>query len=128
MACNSRRRMRILAWVGLVALVSAPAAAAPATPVSFDKQIRPIFQANCYGCHQPAKAKGGYVMTDFAQLLKGGESDETAVVAGQPEKSSLLPLIVPKDGEADMPKGKKPLHATEIELVRRWIAEGAKDD
>src|SRR4026208_851534 len=45
----------------------------PNAPVSYFKKIRPIFQANCQGCHQPAKAKGGYVMTDFAKLLKGGE-------------------------------------------------------
>ena len=40
-------------------------------PVSFYKDVRPLFQANCNGCHQPAKAKGKYVMTDFAALLKG---------------------------------------------------------
>ena len=34
-------------------------------PVSFHKEIRPLFEANCNGCHQPAKAKGDYVMTDF---------------------------------------------------------------
>ena len=33
--------------------------------VSYDKQIRPILQAQCQGCHQPAKAGGGYVMTSF---------------------------------------------------------------
>ena len=36
----------------------------------------PVFQANCQGCHQPAKAGGGYVMTAFDRLLKGGESDD----------------------------------------------------
>ena len=44
-----------------------------AKPVSFHKEIRPLFQANCNGCHQPAKAKGDYVMTDFASLVRGGE-------------------------------------------------------
>ena len=32
------------------------AKAAPAAKVSYDKQVRPIFQAHCQGCHQPAKA------------------------------------------------------------------------
>ena len=36
-------------------------------PVSFTKQIRPILQANCLGCHQPAKARGDYVMTDVRE-------------------------------------------------------------
>src|SRR5579871_1179114 len=43
-------------------------------PISYYKQIRPILQANCQGCHQPAKAKGEYVMTDFARMLGTGDS------------------------------------------------------
>ncbi|MEZ5386146.1 MAG: hypothetical protein R3F13_11590 [Prosthecobacter sp.] len=45
----------------------------PNKPVSFYKHIRPIFQAQCNGCHQPARNKGDYIMTDFVALLKGGE-------------------------------------------------------
>ena len=100
-------------------------------PVSFFGEIRPLFQANCNGCHQPAKSKGDYVMTDFASLLKGGDSGEPAVVPGKPAESSLLALVTPDEkGEYEMPKGKnaKPLHETEINLLRRWIEEGAKDD
>src|SRR5260221_8280214 len=37
--------------------------------VSYYKDVRPLFQQHCQGCHQPAKAQGGYVMTDFAELL-----------------------------------------------------------
>jgi mono/diheme cytochrome c family protein len=54
----------------------------PSKPVSFYKYIRPIFQAQCNGCHQPAKKKGDYIMTDFAALLKGGEEGH-AVVPGR---------------------------------------------
>ena len=100
-------------------------------PVSFEKDIRPLFQANCNGCHQPAKAKGKYVMTNFAALLKGGDSEEVAIIPGKPDESYLVELISPNDdGEYEMPKGKnaKPLHQDEIELIRRWIAEGAKND
>jgi WD40 repeat protein len=99
-----------------------------AAEVSYFKQIRPIFQANCQGCHQPAKRGGEYVMTAFDQLLKGGESAEAAIVAGQPDKSALVSQISPKDGKAAMPKEKPPLSQTHIDLVRTWIAQGAKDD
>src|SRR5215213_1945647 len=84
----------------------------PSKPVSYFKSIRPIFQAQCQGCHQPAKAQGGYVMTDFARLLRGGESadkGELAVVPGEPDKSLLFHDITPVDGEAEMPKKKSPL-------------------
>ncbi|HET6407673.1 MAG TPA: c-type cytochrome domain-containing protein [Chthoniobacteraceae bacterium] len=109
------------------------ATADEAKPVSYHKQIRPIFQAHCQGCHQPAKAKGGYVMTDFAKLLKGGESaekGEVAIVAKDPEKSLLVHQITPTaSGEqAEMPPKKAPLPEKEITLVRRWITEGAVDD
>ncbi len=99
-----------------------------AGPVSYYKDIRPIFQAHCQGCHQPAKAKGEYIMTDFAKLLAGGESGKPAVVPRQPNQSALLEMLVPHQGKAKMPKGKSPLSETDIDLIRRWIAEGAVDD
>ena len=69
---------------------SQPGAVNSGPKVSYDKQIRPIFQAHCQGCHQPAKAGGGYVMTAFDRLLKGGDSGEPAIVPGQPEESYLV--------------------------------------
>ncbi len=96
--------------------------------VSFYEEIRPIFQANCHGCHQPAKAKGDYVMTTFAQLLKGGE-EGSAVVAHKPEKSNLIANIEPNDkGEVEMPPKGDALSKSEIALVEKWIAQGAVDD
>jgi WD40 repeat protein/mono/diheme cytochrome c family protein len=122
------------AWViSEAAYVNADEAAKPdaaATPVavSYDKDIRPIFQANCQGCHQPAKAGGSLEMTAVKNLLKGGESEMPAVVPGKPDESYLIEQITPVDGEASMPQGKKPLAESEIALIRRWIEEGAKDD
>lgn len=100
----------------------------PSGKASYYKDIRPIFQAHCQGCHQPAKRGGEYVMTSFAALLKGGETGEAAVTPGNPTKSSVVAQITPKNGEAAMPKGKKPLADVEIALITRWIAEGAADD
>src|SRR4051812_6229052 len=103
--------------------------AAPAGKISFDKQIRPIFQGVCVGCHQPAKAKGNYVMTSREKLLAAGESKLAAVTPGNIAQSNLLKLITPDPkGDAEMPKGKKALSAVEIDLVKQWITEGAVDD
>ncbi len=96
--------------------------------ISYYDQIRPIFQAQCQGCHQPAKASGSYVMTAFDKLVAGGESKMAAVAPGKPNESYLLELITPTDGKAQMPQGKPPLAAAEIELIRNWIAQGAVDD
>lgn len=96
--------------------------------VSYSQQIEPILRRNCQGCHQPAKPQGGYVMTEFERLIGMGDSGETAVVAGKPEQSYLLDQIRVVDGEAAMPKKGPPLHASEFELIARWIEQGALDD
>jgi len=122
-----------LAFAGVVpmrsdAVENQKTSARPGVKVSYYREVRPILQANCQGCHQPAKAKGGYAMTDFKKLLAGGDSEGAAIVPRQPEQSSILKMITPQDGEAQMPKGKPPLLETEVALIRSWIQQGAEDD
>jgi WD40 repeat protein/mono/diheme cytochrome c family protein len=129
---NTRPPALLAAVLGLLSsLVPASskeeAAKDPNAPVSFYKEIRPILQANCTGCHQPAKAKGDYVMTEFARLLAGGE-EGGAILPGKPEESNLLKVSTPVDGKAEMPPKGDPLHETQLALIRKWIAEGARDD
>src|SRR5437867_10275806 len=120
-----------------IAFLSAYASAAetsrsqPATApakVSYYRDIRPILQANCQGCHQPAKSKGGYVMTEFKRLLAGGDNEGAAIVPNHPEQSAILKMITPMDGEVRMPKGKTPLLDREVALLQSWIQQGADDD
>jgi WD40 repeat protein len=104
------------------------AADAPAA-VSYYRDIRPILQQHCQGCHQPAKRGGEYVMTTYKDLLKGGESEAPAVVAGNIEDSYLALLITPDDeGHAEMPKDKPALAKADIDKIKQWIVGGAKDD
>jgi WD40 repeat protein/mono/diheme cytochrome c family protein len=102
--------------------------AAKPIAVSYARDIEPILRTNCQGCHQPAKAQGDFAMVDFADLLKAGESGDIAVVPGKTEESHLLAQITPVNGTAAMPKKGNPLNEAEIELIRRWIAEGAVND
>jgi WD40 repeat protein len=125
---SPRRSLHLSALLTLLACTTTVAMADEQSLVSFHTQIRPIFQSQCHGCHQPARDDGSYIMTDFAKLVAGGESESTAIVPKTPDESHLIAMITPTDGEAEMPKGKKPLSTVEIELIRRWIAEGAKDD
>ena len=130
---------RFIPALALLATFAAAHAAAPPkkidedpnAPVSYFKKIRPLFQANCQGCHQPAKARGAYVMTDFAKLLEGGESvadGEHAIIPKDPDHSLLVKQITPQQGHAEMPPKKEPLAEADLALIRRWIAEGAIDD
>jgi len=108
--------------LGVGALMGARANAAS---VSYHKQIWPILQTKCQGCHQPAAPGGKLVVISFAEFLKGGEHG-AGLVAGKPDESLVMDYLTGK--KTLMPKGGPALPAAEIALFRRWIAEGAKDD
>lgn len=88
-------------------------------PVSFHKQLRPILARQCLGCHQGATRQADLSLASVKDIQTGGR------------KGSALPLLIPYltgETKPQMPFGGKPLPADQIELFRRWIAEGAKDD
>jgi WD40 repeat protein/mono/diheme cytochrome c family protein len=126
------RTIALIAALAVPALVAAqpPAkdAPKPGGPVSYYKDVRPIFQQHCQGCHQPAKPLGGFVMTSFADLFKAGDSELPGVVANKPHDSLLVKLLGDVKGRARMPKGKEPLSATQVKLITDWVAQGAADD
>lgn len=97
--------------------------------VSYYENVRPVLQAKCQGCHQPAKAKSDYVMTEVASLIAGGEID-TAIIPGKPDESYLMEVIRKQEGEdrPEMPPKDEPMTDYEVKLVRKWIEQGAKDD
>ncbi len=108
---------------------SADADAPPSLAVSFTNDVKPIFSQHCYGCHQGAKQLGSYLMTDFNAMVKGGETEQTAVVPGKPDESYLFQQITPVDGHAEMPDEPfSPLNDVELETIRKWILQGAKND
>jgi WD40 repeat protein/mono/diheme cytochrome c family protein len=121
--------LSIVALMTVGPLVAADAPTEPTKQVSFARDIQPLLQAHCQGCHQPAKASGGTVLTSYASLQKPGESGTSLIVPGKPEESELLRQVVAAEGEKPaMPKGAAPLAAAQIDLLRRWISEGAADD
>ncbi len=86
-----------------------PPAAVP-DKVSYARDVLPLFQQHCMGCHQPAKAGGGYIMTNREELLKKGDSEEPGVVPGKPDASHVVAQISSKDGKPPaMPKNKPAL-------------------
>jgi WD40 repeat protein len=101
----------------------------PPAAVSYYRDVRPILQQHCQGCHQPAIPKGGFAMIDHDDLFKKGESDQPGVVPGKPEVSKVVEQITAHDGKRPiMPKGQDPLIDHDVETIKKWIAQGAKDD
>src|SRR5438445_629102 len=119
--------MRSLLSIAIVFVAAFGACAADSDKISYYKNVRPIFQQNCQGCHQPAKAGGGYSMTVYADMLKKGDREKPGIVPGKPQLSFLVALIQPSKGKAEMPRGKDPLPEPQIKTITDWIAQGAID-
>lgn len=105
-------------------LVTASLSAAE-RPVSWYRDITPIFKRSCNGCHNPNKLKGEVDTSTYVGFLKPGKHGAN-FLAGDPAKSLVVEQV--SGDEPDMPKDGDPLSQAEVELLRRWIAEGARDD
>ena len=97
-------------------------------PISFVRDIAPVLVKQCQGCHGPKKVKGGYRVDTFEHLLKPGKSDAPAIARGKPAESELFLRLTTGDADDLMPQDGDPLPPKQIELVKRWIVEGAKFD
>jgi hypothetical protein len=99
--------------------------------VTFEKDIKVVFEKSCVKCHGGDKPKGKYRMDTLAAIVKGGVSGEAAIIPGQSVKSPLVLYIAGAVEDMEMPpednRDKYPaLTKEEIGLVRAWIDAGAK--
>ncbi|HKI18584.1 MAG TPA: c-type cytochrome domain-containing protein, partial [Isosphaeraceae bacterium] len=98
-------------------------------PVDFDREIRPILSEHCYACHGPdQKARKADLRLDRKEDAFRDRSGYAVIVPAQVDESELIQRITSGDPDEVMPppKSKKPLNNQQIDLLRRWVAEGAK--
>jgi len=97
--------------------------------VDFKRDIRPILSNNCFLCHGPddKNRKGDFRLDTKDGAFKKVEG-KAAFVPGKPDESEALRRILTNDPDDHMPpaKSKKQLTTKQIELVRKWIQQGAK--
>jgi WD40 repeat protein len=95
--------------------------------VSYFKEVRPILARRCAGCHQQTReARAGKLSVMTYAGLKSGGIAGPGFVSGKPADSPLYKQISGKN--PPMPKGGAPLAPKEVETIRLWIAQGARDD
>ena len=100
--------------------------------VTYEKDIKPIFEKTCFKCHGEEKQKGKLRLDSLAATLKGGENGPN-VIPGKSADSQLVHAvarIMPEDDE-NMPPEKKDgtieaMSKENIGLIRAWIDQGAK--
>ncbi len=97
-------------------------------PVRFNIDVRPILSDACFACHGPdANARQSEVRLDTEDGLFAEIEDHTVVVPGQAEASELYRRITSDDPDVRMPPpdAERQLSARQVELLKRWIDEGA---
>jgi hypothetical protein len=96
--------------------------------VDFNRDIRPILSNACFRCHGPdAAVREAELRLDIPEGVFAKRDGKAAIVAGHPARSELMRRITHADAEERMPpeESNRKLTATEIDLLRRWIKEGA---
>ncbi len=100
-----------------------------AADISFSRQILPILSDRCFQCHGPDEAnREADLRLDLEATAKQLSNDQAAIYPANLSKSLLWERITTTDGSISMPppdSHREPLSPAEIELVRRWISEGA---
>ena len=121
-------RRWIIVWaltiVALGCLLASAGVAFGAEAVDFQRDVAPILQQRCVSCHNDRDRRGGLSLQSAKMARRGGESGKV-IAPGNVTASYLLDYLIPTDGKAEMPKGEEPLPADQIDMIRRWIAEGA---
>jgi len=126
--------MKVLALLFAALLIAGcgnqPAAPAPkaetAAPaeVSFAKDVQPILTQSCMPCHSGgADAKSKYVLTGYEGVMGTGKDSVANVFAGNADSSVLYQMLkickMPPAG---------PLPTDKVDLVKKWIDQGAKNN
>ncbi|MDA1272970.1 MAG: c-type cytochrome [Verrucomicrobia bacterium] len=99
--------------------------------VTYEKDIKPLFENSCLKCHGAERPKSKYRVDSREATIKGGSSDDLAVVVGKSEKSPIVLFSADLVEEMEMPpidkRDKYPaLTRDQIALIRAWIDQGAK--
>jgi mono/diheme cytochrome c family protein len=92
--------------------------------IDFKRDVEPIFAQACYQCHGAKKALGQLRLDVKSLAMKGGISGPS-ILPGNGKASRLMQRILGEGDEIRMPMGGDPLKPEQIELIRKWIDEGA---
>lgn len=117
-------------WVFIVGFLACSLVARGETKIDFSRDIQPLLSDNCYKCHGPdEKARKAKLRLDIPEGAFGTDEDGRTIVApGKTGDSELITRISSSDPDEVMPPPKSNRHLTpqQIELITRWVAEGAR--
>ena len=122
-------------WTWSVLAQNAPADPIPQT-IGFNRDIRPILSEKCFTCHGPdSGTRRANLRLDSAEAAAKDATRNTpdegamkVVAPSDPDHSALMRRVTAADPRRRMPLGGEPLSDRQVQLIRRWIEQGAKYD
>ena len=94
--------------------------------IDFNTQVKPLLNKNCITCHGGVRRQGNFSLLFRSEALKKTKSGKYAIVPGHAEKSEMIRRIKLNDPEDRMPYKHTPLNKNEIDILTKWINQGAK--
>ena len=115
----------------LAAVAMLGVAACAPSGVSYSKDVQPILAKNCAECHAPGQkgfVASGLDATSYQSLMKGGKFGPL-IKPGDALTSALNMLVEGRvHASIQMPHGREKLPAKDIETLKVWVNEGAKNN
>lgn len=113
-----------------LSLMLAIASPTLADEVSFNRDINPILSEYCYTCHGPDEAQrlGGFRLDQRESALLEADSGAFPIVPNHSSTSEVMARLISTDADLRMPppEADKHLSGEQIELIKKWIDEGAE--
>ena len=98
--------------------------------VSYVAEVAPIFDQRCAECHNPGgegAAKSGFVTASYDTVMAGTRLG-AVVVPGSSASSTLFRMVSGKvDASIRMPHQREPLDEEQVETIKLWIDQGARN-
>ncbi len=119
------RSWRVLACLYLCCSPARCLIAQDTKPIDFSHEIVPVLKKHCVKCHTGDSKKGGFSFNTRTDLLTGSENGPV-IELGKADKSLLVQVIASNDPDVRMPPEGERVSKAELELITRWINQGAK--
>ncbi|WP_460967170.1 DUF1553 domain-containing protein [Spirosoma migulaei] len=94
--------------------------------VDYNTQIKPLLNKNCIVCHGGVKKAAGFSLLFKQEALAPAKSGKLAIVPGDAEASEMIRRLTLTDPDERMPLDHPALKPDEIDLLRKWIDQGAE--
>ncbi|GAB3899654.1 DUF1553 domain-containing protein [Spirosoma agri] len=94
--------------------------------VDYNTQIKPLLNKNCIACHGGVKKASGFSLLFKHEALAPAESGKPAIIPGNAAGSEMIRRLTLDDPDERMPLDHPALKPDEIDLLRKWIDQGAE--